>query len=151
MTSREVILRRVADGLRDVPRNERPEDVVVPRDYQRALDVAVVDRFAERISEYKTTVRRVAARDVAGAITEQLASRGLTRLAAPPDLPEAWRPRQQQFVTEALDALALDRVDGAVTGCALAIAETGTIVLDGGPGQGRRALSLVPDYHLCLV
>src|SRR5262245_54549865 len=114
MTSREVILRRVADGLRNVPRSERPEDVVVPRDYQRTLGVAVVDRFVERISEYRTTVCRVAARDVAGAIAEQLASRGLTRLAAAPDLPEAWRPREHQFVTEGLDALALDRVDGAV-------------------------------------
>ena len=151
MTSRDVILSRVADGLRDVPADERPEAVVVPREYVRALEVDIVERFVERISEYKTTVRRVSAAGVSEAIADQLRSRGLRRVAAPPDLPDEWRPSESEFVTGALDALALDRMGGAVTGCALAIAETGTIVLDGGPRQGRRALSLVPDYHLCLV
>jgi L-lactate dehydrogenase complex protein LldG len=151
MTSRDLVLSRVAHGLRDVPRDERPADVIVPREYQRTFDADVVARFIERISEYKTTVRRVSARDVSGAIAERLTSRGLTRVAAPPDLPDEWRPPRPKLLTEALDALALDRVDGAVTGCGLAIAETGTIVLDGGAGQGRRMLSLVPDYHLCVV
>jgi len=151
MTSRDLILSRVADGLRDVPADERPEAVVVPREYVRALEVDIVERFVERISEYKTTVRRVSAAGVSEAIADQLRSRGLRRVAAPPGLPDEWRPSESEFVTGALDALALDRMGGAVTGCALAIAETGTIVLDGGLRQGRRALSLVPDYHLCLV
>jgi len=151
MTSRDVILSRVADGLRDVPADEGPEAVVVPREYVRALEVDIVERFVERISEYKTTVRRVSAAGVSEAIADQLRSRGLRRVAAPPGLPDEWRPSESEFVTGALDALALDRMGGAVTGCALAIAETGTIVLDGGLRQGRRALSLVPDYHLCLV
>jgi L-lactate dehydrogenase complex protein LldG len=70
----------------------------------------------------------------------------------PSDLPEDWRPANVELTEdESLTATDLDTLDGALTGCALAIAETGTIVLDGGDAQGRRALSLVPDYHLCIV
>ena len=77
---------------------------------------------------------------------------GAERLAVPGDLPDEWRPNATELVTDdGLDAQTLATLDGALTGCALAIAETGTIVLDGGDGQGRRALSLVPDYHLCVV
>ena len=79
------------------------------------------------------------------------AEAGARRLAVPPDLPD-WRPDGVELVRdEDLSASTLDGVDGALTGCALAIAETGTIVLDAGSGQGRRALTLVPDYHLCVV
>ena len=151
MTAREVVLSRIAVGLSDVPADESPEDVVVVRNYLRALDVDVVERFVQRISEYQTTVRRVSAADVPDAVAEQLGSRDVRRIAVPSDLPDEWRPSEAEVVTGARDARALDDVDGALTGCALAIAETGTIVLDGGARQGRRALSLVPDYHLCLV
>ena len=135
MTTRELILSRVAVGLRDVPTDERPEDVLVPREYLRALDVDVVDHFIERISEYKTTVRTIYAVDALEALAEQLHSRGLSRIAAPSDLPEDWRPTGVELVTGRLDAAALDAVGGALTGCALAIAETGTIVLDGGAAR----------------
>ena len=70
----------------------------------------------------------------------------------PPGLPEEWRPEGVELVVdEQLSPEQLDGLDGALTGCAVAIAETGTVVLDGGAAQGRRALSLVPDYHLCVV
>jgi L-lactate dehydrogenase complex protein LldG len=71
----------------------------------------------------------------------------------PQDLPDAWKPEGVELVEDAgLSAMELDQLDGALTTSTLAIAETGTIVLTGGgPGQGRRALSLVPDYHLCIV
>jgi L-lactate dehydrogenase complex protein LldG len=73
-------------------------------------------------------------------------------MAVPTDLPSDWRPDGVELVVdEGLSASTLDGVDGALTGCALAIAEPGAIVLDAGPGQGRRALTLVPDYHLCVV
>jgi L-lactate dehydrogenase complex protein LldG len=77
---------------------------------------------------------------------------GAERLAVPLDLPSEWRPENIKLTSDTgLSASDLDALDGALTGCALAIAETGTIVLDGGEAQGRRALSLVPDYHLCVV
>ena len=154
MTDRDVVLARIKAALRDVPPDERPDDVGIPRDYLRTLDgdvADVVELFVERISEYKTTVRRVASTDVADAASEQLRLRNLQRIAVPSDLPDDWRPAEVELVSGTLDPRALDAVDGALTGCALAIAETGTIVLDGGARQGARALSLVPDYHLCIV
>ncbi len=85
-------------------------------------------------------------------LSELCRERKAARLAVPTDLPEAWRPLGVELAPDAeLTAHELDDLDGALTGCALGIAETGTIVLDGGPTQGRRALSLVPDYHLCVV
>ena len=152
MTAREDVLVRVAAALRDVPADERPEDVAVPREYRRSEDGDVVERFVERISEYNTTVRRVSADDVPSVAADQCSIRGVGRLGIPSDLPATWRPNGVDLVPAGLlDARALDELDGAMTGCALAIAETGTIVLDAGPHQGRRALSLVPDYHLCVV
>jgi L-lactate dehydrogenase complex protein LldG len=152
MTPREDVLMRVAAALRDVPADERPEDVAVPRQYRLSEDGDVVERFVERISEYKTTVRRVLPDDVPSVAADQCRVRGVARLGIPSDLPATWRPDGVDLVPAGLlDARALDELDGAMTGCALAIAETGTIVLDAGPHQGGRALSLVPDYHLCVV
>ncbi|HYP48109.1 MAG TPA: LUD domain-containing protein, partial [Thermoleophilaceae bacterium] len=80
------------------------------------------------------------------------AERGVRRLGAPSDLPSAWRPEGVELVEEpGLSPQELSALDGALTGAALGIAETGTVVLDGGPAQGRRALTLVPDSHLCVV
>ena len=77
---------------------------------------------------------------------------GARRLVVPSDLPPAWRPDGLELrADEGLSHGELDSADGALTGCALAIAETGTIVLDAGPGQGRRALTLIPDFHVCVV
>ena len=73
-------------------------------------------------------------------------------MVVPADLPAYWLPEGVEAVADVdLDIHALDQVGAAVTGCALAIAETGTIVLDAGERQGRRALTLVPDIHLCVV
>lgn len=151
MTVREDVLARVAAALRDVPADELPEDVAVPRAYLLSEEGDVVERFVERISEYETTVRRVSADEVASAAAEQCRLRGIARLGIPSDLPLDWRPGGLELVFGSLDARAHDALDGAMTGCALAIAETGSIVLDTGARQGGRALTLVPDYHLCVV
>ena len=152
MTAREVVLIRVAAALRDVPADERPEQVAVPREYSLSEVGDVVERFIERISEYKTTVCRVSADEVASVAAHRCRLRSVGRLGVPSDLPAAWRPGGVEVVPAGvLDARALDALDGAMTGCALAIAETGTIVLDAGEHQGGRALSLVQDYHLCVV
>ena len=84
-------------------------------------------------------------------LSELCSEAGAERLAVPEDLPTEWDPGVELVSDDGLSAADLDALDGALTGCALAIAETGTIVLDAGEAQGRRALSLVPDYHLCLV
>jgi L-lactate dehydrogenase complex protein LldF len=148
--ARDAILGAIRSALADAP--PTPE---VPRTYRRHSDRArdaIVATFAERVGEYRATVRLANRATLAGALTDQCRERAATRLAVPPDLPAAWRPDGVELVPDAgLSPLDLDRLDGALTGSALGIAETGTIVLDGGPAQGRRALSLVPDYHLCVV
>jgi L-lactate dehydrogenase complex protein LldG len=104
------------------------------------------------VSEYRATVFRAGRSDLAATIAGACRERGAKRLAVPGDLPAEWRPDGvEAVVDDGLSPRELDRVDGALTGCALAIAETGTIVLDGGAAQGRRALTLMPDYHLCVV
>jgi L-lactate dehydrogenase complex protein LldF len=148
--ARDTILGAIRLALADAP--PPPQ---VPRAYRRRSDRAraeIVATFAERVGEYKATVRVAGDETLGEALTELCEGRGAKRLAVPPDLPGAWRPDGVELVADAgLSPHDLDDLDGALTGCALGIAETGTIVLDGGRGQGRRALSLVPDYHLCVV
>jgi L-lactate dehydrogenase complex protein LldG len=129
--------------------------VEVPRGYRRSSErsrAEIADLFAERVGEYRASVNRAAANEAVGVIAELCREREATRLIVPDGVPDAWRPAGVELVTDDdLSARDLDKIDGALTGCALAIAETGVIVLDGGPAQGRRALTLVPDYHLCVV
>ena len=125
----------------------RPRRVLPPTPPAPADPVAL---FAERAGEYRAAVHRVDQAGVAALVAEICAAHGARRLAVPQDLPEAWLPPGVEATGDATVS-ALDRVDGVLTGCAAAIAETGTIVLDGGPGQGIRALTLVPDLHICVV
>jgi iron-sulfur cluster protein len=149
-TARDAILGAIRSALQD-----RPPTPQVPRTYRRRSDrprAEIVATFAERVGEYRATVRLADETTLAAVLTELCRERGATRLAVPPDLPAAWRPDGIELVPDdELSPHELDRLDGALTGCALGIAETGTIVLDCGRAQGRRALSLVPDYHLCVV
>jgi L-lactate dehydrogenase complex protein LldG len=84
-------------------------------------------------------------------VSEILARHDARRVAVPGDLPAAWRPSGVELVDDPATAAQLDDLDGVITGSALAIAETGTIALDAGAGQGARALTLVPDLHICVV
>ena len=89
---------------------------------------------------------------VAAQVARICAEHGARRLGVAHGTPPEWRPDGVELVEDdALSAAELDTLDGALTGCSVAIAETGSFVLDGGPGQGRRALSLVPDLHVCVV
>jgi L-lactate dehydrogenase complex protein LldG len=102
--------------------------------------------FAERVDDYRATVRRVAASELQRTIDELAPG----RIGIPSALPHEWRPAGA-VEDHGLTPQELDALDGVVTGCTLAIAETGTLVLSGGPSEGRRALTLVPDLHLCVV
>ena len=156
--AKETILWRIRRATLDVPEDERLEDGGVARGY-RAKDEAsreeIVERFAERAAEYEAAVRRVRADELPGTIEEALGRRGVKRLVIPPYLPKEWVPESVETLRDAarprLTKEELDGSDGVLTGCALAIAQTGTIVLDSGRAQGRRALTLLPDYHLCVV
>ena len=154
-SAREAVLGRIRSALADVPASETPDDVPVARAYRTADPSPreeLLERFVERVSEYKAVVRRVADRDLPAAIAGACAARGVRSLAVPPDLPAGWAPEGVTLLRDpGLTVAQLDGCDGVLTACALGIAQTGTIVLDGGPGQGRRALTLLPDYHLCVV
>jgi L-lactate dehydrogenase complex protein LldG len=150
--AREEILWRIRRALADVPPDERPDDVEVPRAYLEREPAADVDRFVERVADYGATVRMVPQDDVPRAIAEACLALGVLGLAVPADLPSDWLPAGvEAIVDDALEPHELDRIGAALTGCALAIAETGTIVLDAGERQGRRLLTLIPDVHVCVV
>jgi L-lactate dehydrogenase complex protein LldG len=115
----------------------------------------ILEMLEDRLRDYDATVVRVAAGEVSAAIGRMLRERGKTRVVVPVGLGE-WLGggllEGIEFVTnEGMGAAELDAFDGVVTGSTVAIAETGTIVLQNVPGQGRRAATLVPDYHLCVV
>jgi L-lactate dehydrogenase complex protein LldG len=154
--ARGEILARVRRALSDVPDSERPEDVPVPRAYERAGHRSrdeVLELFEDRLRDYGATVRRVAAPAAADAVGDACRALCLRRVAVPPGLPPAWRPASAVEVVEdhGLRARELDGIDSALTGCAVAIAQTGTLVLDGQDASGRRLLTLVPDNHICVV
>jgi L-lactate dehydrogenase complex protein LldG len=118
----------------------------VERAYARAGNRTArerIDLLSERLADYRAEVRRVREPEIAGAVPAG-------RIGIPPLLPDAWRP-PQAVEDHALSARELDALDGVLTGCTVAIAETGTLVLAGGPAEGRRALTLVPDLHVCVV
>jgi L-lactate dehydrogenase complex protein LldG len=153
--ARAEVLRRVRLALSDIPTGEAPGDVPVARDY-RATDMKSHEErvacFVERVTEYRATVHRVEASDLSGTIASVCASRGVKTLAVPADLPEDWSASGVTLLRDLpLTNKQLNDADGVLTACALGIAQTGTIVLDRGPGQGRRSLTLLPDYHLCVI
>jgi L-lactate dehydrogenase complex protein LldG len=150
--ARDEILARVRNGLADVPSDERSEDVPVPRDYLVAEPGGTLDRFVERVADYGALVRMVGVDGIATAVGEACDAFEVRSLIVPADVPASWIPRDVDQVPEpGLDVRDLDSIGAALTGCALGIAETGTIVLDAGPRQGRRTLTLVPDVHLCVI
>jgi L-lactate dehydrogenase complex protein LldG len=122
-----------------------------------SLDGApLLDLLAERLADYRAAVRRVTRPELAGTVRAALTERGVRRVVVPAGLDllvvlQALPPDVDLIIDDDLSPQDLDAVDGVITGAAVAIAETGTIVLDGSPDQGRRAITLVPDYHLCLV
>ncbi|MFI9336232.1 lactate utilization protein C [Streptomyces althioticus] len=155
MSSRERILGRVRRALADVPPGE---DVPVERDYLREhgerTAEETVDLLAENLADYRAVVHRTDAGSLPGVVAELLAARNASTVLVPPGLDESWLAAAEvtRVPDEALSTpYELDRVDSVVTACAVAVAETGTIVLDGSPDQGRRRISLIPDHHICVV
>ena len=116
---------------------------VVPTAAERAR---TLDLFAERVADYRAQVTRCAAVDLPGVVEATLGGSG--RVVVPPGLDLAM---PGAVVDDGLTSADLDAVDAVVTGAAVAVAETGTVVLDHGPGQGRRAITLLPDLHVCIV
>ncbi|MBT2369143.1 LUD domain-containing protein [Streptomyces sp. ISL-10] len=160
MNARDDVLARVRHALADVPDGERPEDVPVDRRYSAggtppAGSADVVRLLVERLADYGASVRLVTAGQVAAAVARAVSARDARSVVVPRGFPPQWQAglAAERVLSDEprLPVEELDRVGGAVTTVATAIADTGTLVLDGGPGQGRRVLTLVPDFHLCVV
>ena len=154
--AREEVLRRVREALQDVPAQEQPAAGTIERNYRHrgsAEHEEMIEQFIERVADYKVTVQRVEEQALPGAIAERCTARSIQRLAVPADLPESWLPTTVELLRDdgRLTNEQLDQSSGVLTGCALGIAQTGTLVLDGGASQGRRVLTLLPDYHLCVI
>ncbi len=155
---REAVLARVRAALAPAPEIAAPEIAPVPRAYRQAGalgaggDGVAVDLFCQRVADYRATVRRVRGDELPGALAAACEERKARRIAVPAGA-LAWTVEGVELVPDdpPLSPRQLDELDGVLSGCALAIAETGTIVLDGVGASGRRALTLVPDYHLCVV
>ena len=142
MSAREEILGRVRSALDGAERGE----VHVPRGYRsRPARQGLVERFVERVEDYRATVVRCAAGDVESAVAAALPPGA--RVVLPAGLP--WQVTGT--LDEGFSAGELDGFDAVVTAATVGIAETGTIVLTHGDGEGRRAISLVPDLHVCVV
>lgn len=156
MSAREAMLETIRAAVR-AGANPLPQPDPGPGPgYRRAWDAprpALLDRLEARLRDYGAGVTRVASEEAAAEVAaERLQERGIASLLVPTDLPAAWRPAGPAVTEDAGQPSAvLNGFAGAMTGCALAIAETGTIVLDAGPRQGRRVVTLLPDYWLCVV
>jgi L-lactate dehydrogenase complex protein LldG len=151
MSARDEILGRIRDAQAQHP-------PVPPHDpaYRRAWDAPraeIIARFIQRLADYHVTVLHAPIEsDILHIAERQLAARGIGSLVIPADLPAGWRPTTPLPVEDAdLPYTTLDATAGVMTGSFLGVAETGTIILNAGAGQGRRALTLLPDYHLCVV
>jgi L-lactate dehydrogenase complex protein LldG len=154
--AREEVMGRLRAALSDVPPEEAPADVAVTRDYDRGLDSPVderLDMFAKRVAEYRATVHRVAdPTELAAALGTACERHSVRRLVVPAGVPVDWRPAGVEVLDDsALTHDELDAADGVLTGCAAGIALTGTIALQSGPLSGRRAITLLPDLHLCVI
>jgi len=158
VSSRERILGRVRRALADVPTDDTPYAQAIERRYLREHGEGsagrTVELLAENLADYRAIVHRCTPDELPGEIGRLLAERGSRTVLVPPGLPPEWLSAAD--ATHVPDRAVstpheLDAVDSVVTGCAVAVAETGTIVLDGSPDQGRRRITLVPDHHICVV
>ena len=159
MTSRDEVLSRIRVAIgsgSDSITDASPPAAPGYRTLGDLDEVQRLDLLAERLADYRAAVRRATRPGLAAAVGVALSERGVRRIVVPAGLDllvvlQALPPDVDLIIDDDLSPQDLDAIDGVITGAAVAIAETGTIVLDGSPDQGRRAITLVPDYHLCLV
>jgi L-lactate dehydrogenase complex protein LldG len=149
--ARSEILLRVRQAL-------GPREIQIPataRNYRQHGQLTPTERlemFEQRVAEYRAEVVRVNAGRVVSAVEAVCERHGIQRLGTPASLPATWLPQTVELVQDrGLSHQALDGLDGALTGCTVAAAATGTIALTAGEHEGRRALTLVPDRHICVV
>jgi L-lactate dehydrogenase complex protein LldG len=149
--AKDIMLHRIRKSIANAP-----EPSPIQHDFREKDErdhTATLKDFIERLLDYKAMVTRTDTVGLPQAIADACKEHDILRLVVPANLPQSWVPSTVTVLRDEpkLSIAELDESSGVLTGCALAIAQTGTIILDGGPTQGRRALSLIPDRHLCVV
>ena len=150
-SAKDVMLARIRAATANAP-----EPPPVPYDFRERDErdrATILEDFIERLVDYKAIVTRTEDAILPQAVADACQRQGIIQLVVPADLPSRWIPSGVKVLRDdpPLSIAQLDESSGVLTGCAIAIAQTGTIILDGGATQGRRALSLIPDRHLCVV
>jgi len=154
VSSRERVLGRVRRALADAPGEDTPIERAYLREHGERSVEETVELLAENLADYRAIVHRCTAADLPATLAGMLAARGAKTVLVPPGLEQDWLAEADaERVPDRAESTPheLDRIDSVVTACAVAVAETGTIVLDGSPDQGRRRITLVPDHHICVV
>lgn len=153
--ARDEVLQRVRRAVSGAGSERELEYAAIPREYRERGTLDAGERvilLAERLRDYEAGVYRCPEAQIAATVREVMRARSKTELLIAPDVSSTWLPDDFSFRADAGFSYAeLDRSQGVLTGCALAIAVTGTIVLRHDVAEGRRALTLIPDYHLCVV
>jgi L-lactate dehydrogenase complex protein LldG len=155
VSARAAVLAKVRHAVGDHTPVREAEYASIPREYRRHSLVSretAVDLLAGRLRDYEAHVYQCARHEIAQTVASAMAERGKTSLLRAEGLPAEWLPSSFRFpVVNGMPFEEIDRAEGVITGCVAAIALTGTIVLRHGPHDSRRALTLIPDYHLCVV
>lgn len=150
MSSRNAILKRVRAAIEETPAWEE-----VPRDYRRQGELSREEcllQFEDRLEDYNAKILRCGSSEIAATVARAMGERGKESLVVPPGLPREWQPASVSLIEDTnLSNDFLDRCEGTLTACTAAISFTGSIVLTHSQREGRRAITLIPDYHLCVV
>lgn len=154
-SAKEEILARIREAVPRRSGDRETDYAYIPRQYRTTgpLDLdGRLDLFTDRLQDYGATVYECLESKISKAVAEVLAGRNIQRLATGKDFPGGWIPAGFDFYPDyGFTGLELDQFQGVVTSCAIGIAETGTIVLRHAGEEPRRAVSLIPDYHLCII
>lgn len=155
-SARREILGSIRDATAPAPADRESQYSRIPRDYRQTGSLTAAQRldlFRERLHDYGSTTHLCGREEIPATIATVLRRHPRSQILVPPDIPPEWLSDGIEFIPDrSLDLDLIQSIDGVLTACSVAIAITGTIVLhEGAPAQGRRVLSLLPDYHLCLV
>lgn len=153
--AREAILKRIREAKgASTSQSAATSYATIDRSYQSVAELsreAILHLFEDRLREYDANVYRIEASEAGETVEMILRSRGIKRVLIPEGLPVDWKRGAEFVIDRGFSPAELDRFTAVMTTATVGIAETGSIVLQTAPGQGRRAITLVPDYHLCIL
>lgn len=155
ISAKDEILKRVRDAMGERKTDRESDYAYIPRQYfvkGKRDEEGLLELFCDRLHDYGASVYGSEESSIHQAVGTALGKRGLKSILTGKDFPGGWIPAGFDFSTDSdFDYQQINAFDGVVTPCALAIAETGSIIMRHAEEEPRRAVSLIPDYHLCIV